>query len=79
MKIKPEYGEVFEVESFRSFAEHALDGSDYGQGHLEDMQYTIRNICRSFGTLLDVLSNEGKITSQQALDILDNYKGYKLQ
>jgi len=41
---------------------YAIDGSDYGQGVLEDVATTVDNVRTVIANLLDFLENKGLIT-----------------
>ena len=50
--------------------ERNLDGSDYDQGELEDMQQTIHNLKDSLATLLSIMFDKKQLNKNQLKEII---------
>lgn len=50
--------------------ERNLDGSDYDQGELEDMQQTIYNLKDSLATLLSIMFDKKQLNKNQLKEII---------
>lgn len=53
--------------------EASCDGSDYGQGAVEDASQTARNVARALGQLAQIIFDAGLMTPDQ-LDSMLSYK-----
>ena len=54
------------------WAEQALDGSDYGQGILEDTQHRAINNSKAIGRLVGVLYAKKLLTKEEVNIVLDD-------
>jgi hypothetical protein len=59
--------------SLVDFVQVNLDGSDYGQGQLEDLAGTSKNIVEAFARFLEVLSDKNLLTDDEVHLIIKGY------
>ncbi|RLI38810.1 hypothetical protein DRO66_00545 [Candidatus Bathyarchaeota archaeon] len=65
IKHKSEFGER-KSEFLTDMITQGLDGSDYDQGRLEDLDHTVENLKHAFSNLFGVLVEKGVLSLEEA-------------